>query len=231
MSGVKEQLKPHAYKRSEPCGVTACFLHNEPASQSHRRAQGLPVRRRRETESEQGAESMGLDTKPVRSTHGQGEGGVKPAGGPNPLSLKRYGMSCGEGSKSNQVGRQLVLAEITLGLASRSNCWGQSYWMRGGPVQGTPCNQTPNTNSQVLGDRLRVKISVVKRRIIQIAGQGPQIMLSSQGGQTAVTTRMLAQKQPSFKECVIAHWSRSLAPIMIGNKHDTEAADFVRSGR
>lgn len=34
MSGVKEYLKPCAYKRSEPParGVTACFLHNEPAS-------------------------------------------------------------------------------------------------------------------------------------------------------------------------------------------------------
>eukprot|EP01023_Acetabularia_acetabulum_P029118 TRINITY_DN2746_c0_g2_i3.p3 TRINITY_DN2746_c0_g2~~TRINITY_DN2746_c0_g2_i3.p3 ORF type:complete len:156 (+),score=14.87 TRINITY_DN2746_c0_g2_i3:454-921(+) len=135
MSGVKEQLKPHAYKRSEPCGVTACFLHNEPASQSHRRAQGLPVRRRRETESEQGAESMGLDTKPVRSTHGQGEGGVKPAGGPNPLSLKRYGMSCGEGSKSNQVGRQLVLAEITLGLASSIVIGGRATGWMAGPTR------------------------------------------------------------------------------------------------
>jgi hypothetical protein len=34
MSGVKEYLKPCAYKRSElPARVvTACFLHNEPAS-------------------------------------------------------------------------------------------------------------------------------------------------------------------------------------------------------
>jgi hypothetical protein len=29
---MKEFLKPYAYKRSEPYGVTACFLHNEPAS-------------------------------------------------------------------------------------------------------------------------------------------------------------------------------------------------------
>ncbi len=29
---MKEYLKPCAYKRSEPYGVTACFLHNEPAS-------------------------------------------------------------------------------------------------------------------------------------------------------------------------------------------------------
>ena len=34
MSGVKEYLKPCAYKRSELHFdvVTACFLHNEPAS-------------------------------------------------------------------------------------------------------------------------------------------------------------------------------------------------------
>ena len=31
-------LKPYTYKRSEPFGVTACFLHNEPTSWSVRRA-------------------------------------------------------------------------------------------------------------------------------------------------------------------------------------------------
>ncbi len=30
--GIERDLKPCAYKRSEPFGVTACFLHNEPAS-------------------------------------------------------------------------------------------------------------------------------------------------------------------------------------------------------
>ena len=32
--GSSKHLKPHAYKRSEPrfVGVTACLLHNEPAS-------------------------------------------------------------------------------------------------------------------------------------------------------------------------------------------------------
>ena len=30
--GVKENLKPVAYKRSEPCGVMACLLHNDPTS-------------------------------------------------------------------------------------------------------------------------------------------------------------------------------------------------------
>ena len=32
-NGVKENLKPYAYKRSEPSNlVTACLLHNEPTS-------------------------------------------------------------------------------------------------------------------------------------------------------------------------------------------------------
>ena len=32
-SGVKKNLKPYAYKRSEPaCPVTACLLDNEPTS-------------------------------------------------------------------------------------------------------------------------------------------------------------------------------------------------------
>ena len=31
-SGVKKNLKPCACKLSEPLGVTACLLHNEPTS-------------------------------------------------------------------------------------------------------------------------------------------------------------------------------------------------------
>ena len=31
-SGVKQNLKPCAYKLWEPLGVTACLLHNEPTS-------------------------------------------------------------------------------------------------------------------------------------------------------------------------------------------------------
>ena len=30
--GSKKNLKPYTYKRSEPFGVTACLLHNEPTS-------------------------------------------------------------------------------------------------------------------------------------------------------------------------------------------------------
>ena len=40
---------------------------------------------------------------------------------------------------------------------------------------------------------------------------------------------MLAQRQPSFKERVIAHWSSDSAPKMIGTKFITEAADGVFS--
>ena len=39
-------------------------------------------------------------------------------------------------------------------------------------------------------------------------------MLSVKGCRIAQTTRMLAQKQPPFEECVIAHWSSDPAPTM-----------------
>jgi hypothetical protein len=42
----------------------------------------------------------------------------------------------------------------------------------------------------------------------------------------AETAGRLAQKQPSFKECVIAHQSSDPAPKMVGTfKHATEATD------
>ena len=44
----------------------------------------------------------------------------------------------------------------------------------------------------------------------------PKDMLSGKGCEFALTTRMLAQRQPSFKECVTAHWSSVLAPKMNG---------------
>ena len=44
----------------------------------------------------------------------------------------------------------------------------------------------------------------------------PKNRLSGKGCELALTTRMLAQRQPSFKECVIAHWSSDLAPKIIG---------------
>ena len=48
-------------------------------------------------------------------------------------------------------------------------------------------------------------------------------MLSGKGCGVARTARRLAQKQPSFKECVIAHWSRIVAPKIQGAKPITEA--------
>ena len=33
-----------------------------------------------------------------------------------------------------------------------------------------------------------------------------------------MTARMLAQRQPSFEECVTAHWPRIPAPKMIGTQ-------------
>ena len=41
-------------------------------------------------------------------------------------------------------------------------------------------------------------------------------MLSGEGGSVSKTTGMLAQKQPSLKECVTAHRSRDTAPKING---------------
>ena len=45
-----------------------------------------------------------------------------------------------------------------------------------------------------------------------------------------MTARMLAQRQPPFKECVIAHWSSDSAPKMIGTKRGTDAAGLALCG-
>ena len=46
--------------------------------------------------------------------------------------------------------------------------------------------------------------------------KAPKHRLSGKGCEFALTTRMLAQRQPSFKECVTAHWSSDFAPKIIG---------------
>ena len=46
------------------------------------------------------------------------------------------------------------------------------------------------------------------------SAKAPKAMLSVKGCLIAQTTRMLAQKQPPLKECVIAHWSSDRAPTM-----------------
>ena len=60
-TGVKQNLKPDAYKRSELLrAVTACLLHNEPTSYSSlARLRALEVRSRSESESEEGVSSQG----------------------------------------------------------------------------------------------------------------------------------------------------------------------------
>ena len=46
------------------------------------------------------------------------------------------------------------------------------------------------------------------------SAKAPKSMLSVKGCPVAKTARMLAQKQPSLKECVTAHWSSDRAPTM-----------------
>ena len=55
----------------------------------------------------------------------------------------------------------------------------------------------------------------------------PKRVLSGKGCGVALTARRLAQKQPSLKECVTAHWSSVPAPKMWGAKHGAEASDSV----
>ena len=50
----------------------------------------------------------------------------------------------------------------------------------------------------------------------RLSAKVPKHRLSGKGGELTKTTRMLAQRQPSFKECVTAHWSSDSAPKMIG---------------
>ena len=55
-------------------------------------------------------------------------------------------------------------------------------------------------------------------------------MLSGKGGDLPKTDRRLAQKQPSFKESVIAHCSTwvDCAKNVTRLKHNTEGGDSVR---
>ena len=56
-------------------------------------------------------------------------------------------------------------------------------------------------------------------------------MLSGKGGGIAETIRRFAQKQQSFKECVIAHCSSDPAPKMTGTKQFAEAVRCKNIGR
>ena len=50
----------------------------------------------------------------------------------------------------------------------------------------------------------------------RLSAKVPKDRLSGKGCGLTKTTRMLAQRQPSFKECVTAHWSSDSAPKMNG---------------
>ncbi len=74
------------------------------------------------------------------------------------------------------------------------------------PSRGTECNQTPNAmvsilRSQRVGDNVHTRKEKSPRSPIKV----PKFVLSGKGCRVVKTARRLAQKQPSFKECVIAH--------------------------
>ena len=52
-------------------------------------------RRRRETESEEGAEVAGIRHETRRANHGQDESAVTCTGGPHPPMLQNRGRNCG----------------------------------------------------------------------------------------------------------------------------------------
>ena len=50
----------------------------------------------------------------------------------------------------------------------------------------------------------------------RITDKVPKSILSGKGSGISQTARRFAWRQQSFKECVTAHWSRDLAPTIIG---------------
>ena len=50
----------------------------------------------------------------------------------------------------------------------------------------------------------------------RLSAKVPKDRLSGKGCGLTKTTRMLAQRQPSFKKCVTAYWSSDSAPKMYG---------------
>ena len=68
---------------------------------------------------------------------------------------------------------------------------------------------------------------IVKRETARPSAKVPNAVLSGKGCVASKTTRMLAQKQPPFKECVIAHWSRSHAPKIPGAKVQNRSYGFI----
>src|SRR4249919_3500592 len=69
---------------------------------------------------------------------------------------------------------------------------------------------TPERSSETTGDELRWS----KGKQPRSPAKAPNSGLSGKRCGTAQTARRLAQKQPSLKECVIAHWSSGPARTM-----------------
>ena len=61
----------------------------------------------------------------------------------------------------------------------------------------------------------------------RLSAKVPKDRLSGKGCEFTKTTRMLAQRQPSFKECVTAHWSSDFAPKMIGAQAYYRSCRFI----
>ena len=77
--------------------LTACLLHYDPASycSGARLSCSAAEPQRKRVLSRGRVEFPGVDPKPGRSTHEQGEAGVTPSGGPNRCGLKTARMTCG----------------------------------------------------------------------------------------------------------------------------------------
>jgi hypothetical protein len=77
--------------------LTACLLHYDPASYSSgARLSGSAAESERKRVLQRGrVEFLGVDPKPGRSTHEQGEAEVTLSGGPHRYGLKTVRMTCG----------------------------------------------------------------------------------------------------------------------------------------
>src|SRR4029450_7450209 len=91
--------------RGQPLSsLTACLLHYDPASYcSPARLSCSAAEPERKRVLQRGRlELVGVDPKPGRSTHEQGEARVTPSGGPNRCGLKTARMTWGEGGKAHE---------------------------------------------------------------------------------------------------------------------------------
>src|SRR5579885_3515489 len=85
---------------------------------------------------------------------------------------------------------------------------------------GAGCGYHPQPNHECLGERTRTSeaaganLRAPRGKQPRPPAKGPKWVLSGKGGGGAQTARRLAQKQPSLKECVIAHWSSAPAPTI-----------------